>query len=41
MHIGLPPPLTSDQRSAALAKAQQSRQERSLVKSKVKSGELS
>jgi len=41
MHMGLPPQLTSDQRSAALAKAKQSRQERSLVKSKVKSGELS
>jgi len=39
--MGLPPQLTSDQRSAALAKAKQSRQERSLVKSKVKSGELS
>jgi guanylate kinase len=41
MHMGLPPQLTADQRSAALAKAKQSRQERSLVKSKVKSGELS
>ena len=39
--MGLPPQLTADQRSAALAKAKQSRQERSLVKSKVKSGELS
>ena len=41
MHMGLPPQLTADQRSAALAKAKQSRQERSLVKLKVKSGELS
>jgi guanylate kinase len=41
MHMGLPPQLTADQRSAALAKAKQSRQERSLVKSKVKTGELS
>ena len=41
MHMGLPPQLTADQRSAALAKAKQSRQERSVVKSKVKSGELS
>jgi guanylate kinase len=41
MHMGLPPQLTADQRSLALAKAKQSRQERSLVKSKVKSGELS
>lgn len=39
--MGLPPQLTADQRSAALAKAKQSRQERSLVKLKVKSGELS
>lgn len=39
--MGLPPQLTADQRSLALAKAKQSRQERSLVKSKVKSGELS
>ena len=41
MHMGRPPQLTADQRSAALAKAKQSRQERSLVKLKVKSGELS
>lgn len=41
MHMGLPPLLTADQRSAALAKAKQSRQERSLVKAKVKSGQLS
>jgi len=41
MHMGLPPQLNADQRSAALAKAKQSRQERSLVKLKVKSGELS
>ena len=39
--MGLPPQLTADQRSAALAKAKQSRQERSLVKAKVKSGQLS
>jgi len=39
--MGLPPQLNADQRSAALAKAKQSRQERSLVKLKVKSGELS
>jgi len=41
MHMGLPPQLTPDQRSAALAKAKQSRQERSVAKSRIKSGELS
>lgn len=39
--MGLPPQLTPDQRSAALAKAKQSRQERSVAKSRIKSGELS
>jgi guanylate kinase len=39
--MGLPPQLSAEQRHAALAKAKQSRQERSLAKSKIKSGELS
>jgi len=39
--MGQPPLLTADQRSAALAKAKQSRQLRSFAKAKIKSGELS
>ena len=41
MHMGAPPQLTADQRSAALAKAKESRQIRSAAKNKIKSGELS
>ena len=41
MHMGAPPQLTAVQRSAALAKAKESRQIRSTAKSKIKSGELS
>ena len=41
MHMGAPPQLTADQRSAALAKAKESRQIRSAAKNRVKSGELS
>lgn len=41
MLMGLPPQLSAEQRSAALAKAKQSRQERAAAKSKIKSGELS
>ena len=39
--MGAPPQLTADQRSAALAKAKESRQIRSAAKNRVKSGELS
>ncbi len=39
--MGKPPQLSADQRSAALAKAKESRQIRSIAKSKIKSGELS
>jgi len=39
--MGLPPQLSSEERIAALEKAKHSRQIRSLVKNKVKSGELS
>lgn len=39
--MGLPPQLSAEERSAALEKAKQSRQVRSLVKNRVKSGELS
>jgi len=41
MRMGLPPQLTADQRSAALVKAKESRQVRSLAKAKIKSGEMS
>ena len=41
MHMGAPPQLTANQRSAALAKAKESRQIRSAAKNKIKSGELS
>lgn len=41
MLMGLPPQLSAEQRSAALAKAKKSRQERAAAKSKIKSGELS
>jgi guanylate kinase len=39
--MGLPPQLSAEERSAALAKAKESRQQRSLAKSRIKSGELS
>lgn len=39
--MGAPPQLTASQRSAALAKAKESRQIRSAAKNKIKSGELS
>jgi len=38
--MGLPPQLSAEERNAALEKAKHSRQVRSLVKSKIKSGEL-
>jgi hypothetical protein len=41
MHMGLPPQLSTEERSAALLKAKRSRQVRALVKNKVKAGELS
>jgi guanylate kinase len=41
MHMGAPPQLTAHERSAALAKAKESRQIRSATKIKIKSGELS
>jgi guanylate kinase len=41
MRMGLPPQLSAEERIAALEKAKLSRQERSLAKSKIKSGELS
>jgi len=40
MHMGAPPQLTAHERSAALAKAKESRQIRSAAKTKIKSGEL-
>jgi guanylate kinase len=40
MNMGAPPQLTADERSAALAKAKESRQIRSAVKTKIKSGEI-
>ena len=40
MHMGAPPQLTAVERSAALAKAKESRQIRSAAKTKIKSGEL-
>jgi len=39
--MGLPPKLSAEQRQAALLKAKESRQARSLTKSKIKSGEIS
>ena len=41
MYMGAPPQLTAQERSAALAKARESRQIRSAMKTKIKSGELS
>ena len=41
MHMGAPPQLTAHERSAALVKAKESRQIRSAMKTKIKSGELS
>jgi len=39
--MGLPPQLSAEQRSSALAKAKESRQQRSQAKNKIKTGELS
>lgn len=39
--MGLPPKISAEERSAALAKAKESRQLRAIAKSKIKSGELS
>jgi len=39
--MGVPPQLTPEQRAAALASAKAARQERALVKSQIKSGEIS
>lgn len=39
--MGAPPQLSAEQRSAALAKAKESRQIRSAAKNKIKSGDLS
>ena len=41
MCMGLPPQLSTEERSAALQKAKHSRQVRAMVKNKVKAGELS
>jgi guanylate kinase len=40
MHMGLPPQLSAEERSAALAKAKASRQIRSIAKNQIKSGKL-
>ena len=41
MYMGMPPQLSPEERNAALEKAKHSRQVRSVVKVRVKSGELS